>query len=106
VKFHSQKYLVAHVNGCCERTCANIKLWWFSHAQTLFRKISFITVEHGMDHIMEGWITCFWTHNIFQMIWNPTMMAKMSILKVMMMGSWSSISSWPWSKVISLWVAL
>ncbi len=33
--------------------------------QTFIKKISFITVEHGMDHIMEGWVTCLLTHDIF-----------------------------------------
>ncbi len=62
---HSPKYFVAPVNGHCEGTCVNTKLWSFSHAQTFFKRISFITVEHGMDHIVEGWITCLWTHDIF-----------------------------------------
>jgi hypothetical protein len=65
------------------------------HAQTLFKRVSFITIEHGMDHIVKGWVTCLWTHDIFQMIWNPMMMVKMSILKVMM-GSCSSMSSSPY----------
>jgi hypothetical protein len=56
------------------------------------QKESFITMEHGMDHIMEGWVTCLWTHNIFQMIWSPMMMTKMNILKVMM-GSWNLMGS-------------
>ncbi len=29
---HSSKYFVAHVNGHCEGTCVNTKLWSFSHA--------------------------------------------------------------------------
>jgi hypothetical protein len=29
---HSPKYFVAHVNGHCEGTCVNTKLWSFSHA--------------------------------------------------------------------------
>jgi hypothetical protein len=62
---HSPKYFVAHVNGHCEGTSVNIRLWSFSHAQTFLRRISFITVEHGMDHIVEGWITCLRTHDIF-----------------------------------------
>jgi hypothetical protein len=45
---HSLKYFVAHVNGHCERTCVNTKLSSFSHAQTFFKRISFIIVEHGM----------------------------------------------------------
>ncbi len=35
------------MNGHCEGTCVNTKLWSFSHAQTLFKRISFITIEHG-----------------------------------------------------------
>jgi len=58
---------------------------------------------NGMDHIMKGRVTCLWTRDIFQMIWNPMVMTKMNILKVMM-GSWSSMGSRPGSRVISLWV--
>jgi hypothetical protein len=61
---HSLKYFVAHVNGHCEGTCVNIKLWSFSHAHTFIKRIWFITMEHGMDHIVEGWATCLWTHDI------------------------------------------
>ncbi len=67
------------MNGHCEGTCVNTKLWSFSHAKTFLKRISFIIVEHGMDHIMEGWVTCLQTHDIFQMIWNPMMMMKMNM---------------------------
>ncbi len=70
---------------------------------TFLKRISFINVEHGMDHIVEGWVTCLQTHDIFQMIWN--LMMKMNILKVMM-GSWNLMGSRTWNKVISLWVPL
>jgi hypothetical protein len=30
----------------------------FSHAQTLIKRISLIIVEHGMDHIVKGWVSC------------------------------------------------
>jgi hypothetical protein len=70
----------------------NTKLRSFSHAQTFLKMTSFIIVEHGMDHIVEGWVTCLRTHDIFQMIWSPMMMTKMNILKVMM-GSWNLMGS-------------
>jgi hypothetical protein len=54
-EIHSLKYFVAHVNGHYEGTCVNTKLWSLSYAQTFLKKISFITVEHDMDHIVEGW---------------------------------------------------
>jgi len=50
MKFHSLKYFVAHVNGHCKGTSVYTKLWSFSHAQTFFMRISFITVEHDIDH--------------------------------------------------------
>ncbi len=93
------------VNGNCEGTCVNTKLWSISHAQTFLKRISFIIVEHGMDHVVEGWVTCLRTHNIFQMIWNPMMVTKMNILKVMM-RSWNLMGLGAWSKVISLWAPL
>ncbi len=102
---HSLKYFVAHVNGHCEGTCVSTKLWSFSHAKIFLRRISFITMEHDMDHIVEGWVTFLRTHDIFQMIWSPMMMTKVNILKVMM-GSWNLMGSWTWSKVISIWVPL
>ncbi len=93
---HWLKYIVAHVNGHCKGTCVYTKLWSFSHAQIFLRRISFITVEHGMDHIVEGCVTCLRTHDIFQMIWSPMMMMKMNILKVMM-GSSNLMGSSTWS---------
>ncbi len=100
---YSPKYFVTHVNGHCKGTCVNTKLWSFSHAHTFIKRISFITMKHGMNHIVEGWVTCLWTHDIFHMIWSLMMMTKMNILKVMM-GSWNLMGSWTWSKMISLWV--
>jgi hypothetical protein len=65
VKFPFIEIFVAHVNGHCKETCVNTKLWSFSHAQTFLRNISFIIMEHGMDHIVKGWVTCLRTHDIF-----------------------------------------
>ncbi len=92
VEFPFTKIFVAHVNEHYEGTCVNTKLQSFSHAQTFLKKISFITMEHGMDHIVDGWVTCLQTHDIFQMIWSPMMTKKMNILKVMM-GSWNLMGS-------------
>ncbi len=97
---YAVKFRFTKISCCtceCElrRNMCKHKIVVISHTQTLFMNISFIIVEHGIDHIVEHWVTCLWTHDIFQMIWNPTMMK-----------SWNSMGSWPWNKVISLWVAL
>jgi len=82
---HSPKYFVAHVNGHCKRTCVNTKLWWFSNAWILLKMISFITMEHGMDHILEGcsshshWVlvevqlTTFWSFYFCMAMASPKM---------------------------------
>jgi hypothetical protein len=62
-------------------------------------------IHYCDEHIMEDGVTCLGTHDIFQRIWSPMMMAKMNFSKVMM-GSWSLMCSQPWSRVIFLWVAL
>jgi hypothetical protein len=66
----SPKYLVPHVNGYCEGTCVNTKLCWFLHAHTLFKRISFIIVEHGMDHIVEHFDNFFKILYLFMDPWH------------------------------------
>ncbi len=44
---------VAHVNGRCMETYANIKLPFFLHVSISLKNISFNIVGHGMDLVME-----------------------------------------------------
>jgi hypothetical protein len=44
---------VAHVNGRCMETYANIKLLFFLHVPISLKKISFNIVGFGMDLVMD-----------------------------------------------------
>jgi hypothetical protein len=72
--FH-QSMLVAHVNGCCMETCANIKLLLFLHVPISLKKLSFNIVERGMDLIVEVLPPCVWTLLIHTFM-TPNLMMK------------------------------
>jgi hypothetical protein len=56
---------VAHVNGRCVETCANIKFLFFLHVPISLKKISFNITGHGMDMIMEVLSPCLRTVPIY-----------------------------------------
>jgi len=63
--FLSPSTFVAHVNGCCVKTCASTKLLSFLCVSISPRIILFNIVGHGMDPIKEVLPPCLRTLHIY-----------------------------------------
>jgi hypothetical protein len=86
--FLSPSMLVAHVNGRCVETCANIKLF-FLHVPISLKYISFNIVGHGMDLIVKVLPPCYEPYlfaHLWQWIWWSSRGQWRSFLRTM--GCW------------------